>query len=271
MRKALFIAALALLVSACQKASNVVIDNSRVVDSRLVFFSGDSVDIAHYINQYSSQLVLSDSFRVNVSYPASFNYLQITVKNDSGNMIASDRFSSIADSTVGGTITAIPPTVYVGDLTYTFTAFNQVGAPGNEVSAIVRLFNSENLPPIIDSVSAPDSVKIDSTHAILFTLYATASDPNGLNDIKTVYFDTFKPNGQPSTGNPFPMYDDGGASGNPADGDSVANDGIFTLTIQLPALDAPTPPALGTYVFKFYAEDRSGAVSKPFSHDITVY
>lgn len=271
MKKVLLIAALSLVVSACQKASNVIIDNSRVVNSSLRFFSGDSVDIAHYINQDSSQLVLSDSFRVDMSYPASFSYLEVTVKNDSGTLIAADRFNSIADSTVSGKVIVVPPTVYVGDLTYTFVAYNQVGAAGNEVSAILSLFNSENLPPIIDSVSAPDSVEIDSTHAILFYLYATASDPNGLNDIKRVYFDTFKPNGQPSTGNPFPMYDDGGASGNPADGDSVANDGIFTLIIQLPALDAPTPPALGTYVFKFYAEDRSGAVSKPFSHDIRVY
>ncbi len=271
MKKVLLLILLSLIVSACQKASNAVIDNSRLINPKLAYFSGDSVDIASYINNDSSQLVLTDSFSVNVDFPQGFSYLMVNVQNDSNNMIASNRYKTIVDSTISGTITFAPPSVYVGDLTYTFTPYNQIAEPGNSVSAIVKLYNSKNLPPIIDSVSAPDSIQVDSTHAILFDLYATASDPNGLNDIKYVYFDTFKPDGQPSTGNPFYMYDDGGASGNPADNDSVANDGIYTLRVQLPALDAPTPPALGTYVFKFYAEDRSGAISKPVSHDIKVY
>ena len=271
MKKVLIIIFLSLIVSACQKASNAVIDNSRFINPQLGYFSGDSVDIASYINNDSSQLVLTDSFRVSVDYPQGFSYLTVNVQNDSGNTIASDRYKTIVDSTVSGTITVAPPSVYVGNLTYTFTPYNQIAEPGNSVSTILKLYNSKNLPPVIDSVSAPDSLQIDSTHAILFYLYATANDPNGLNDIKHVYFDTFKPDGKASTGNPFYMYDDGGASGNPADGDSVANDGIYTLIVQLPALDAPTPPALGKYVFKFYAEDRSGAVSQPVSHDIEVY
>ncbi len=271
MKRVLLLILLSLFVSACQKASNAVIDNSRLINPQLTYFSGDSVDIASYINNDSSQLVLTDSFRVNVDYPQGFSYLMVNVQNDSNNTIASNRYKTIVDSTISGTITVAPPSVYVGDLTYTFTPYNQIAEPGNSVSAILRLYNSKNLPPMIDSVSVPDSIQVKDSTATLIYLYATASDPNGLNDIKYVYFDTYKPNGQASTGNPFYMYDDGGASGNPADGDSVANDGVYTLIVQLPALVAPTPPALGTYVFTFYAEDRSGAISKPVSHDIKVY
>ncbi len=271
MKRVFLLLCLSLIVGACQKADNIVIDSSRVVDPQLTYFNNDSVDIAQYINKPASQLVMSDSFQVVMSYPANFDYLQVSVQNDSGAAIATNSYTSIADSTVSGSITVVPPSVYVGDLTYKFTAYNRVGAPGNSVSSLVKLFNSKNRPPMLDSVSAPDSVMIDSTQAILFSLYATASDSDGLNDIKEVYFDTFKPNGNPSSGNPFLMYDDGGASGSPADGDSVANDGVYTLTIQLPPLIAPTPPALGDYTFKFYAMDRSGAVSNPVSHIIRVY
>ncbi len=271
MKKAFLIVCLSLTVAACQKADNVVIDTSQPVTVELSFFSGDSVDIAQYINKPAAQLVLRDSFNVVLSSPGNFNYLQVIVTNDSGTAIGSGQFSEITDSTVSGSVLITPTMVYVGDLTYTFTAYNKLAAPGNSVSRVLRLFNSQNHPPVIDSVSAPDSVKIDSTETTVFSLYATASDPDGLNDLKSVYFDTFKPNGAASSGNPFAMYDDGGASGNIADGDSVAHDGIYTLTIQLPPLSAPTPPALGTYTFKFYAVDRSGAVSAPVTHDIKVY
>jgi len=221
LRKILLAVVLSLTVSACQKASDIVIDNTAIVNPQLTYFSGDSVDIARYINNHSLQLQMSDSFRIVVSDPSAFSYIDVNVTNDSGSTIASDRFSAISDSTVGGVIYFVPQSVYVGDLTYTFTPYNQVGAAGNSISSIVRLYNSQNHPPVVDSVTAPDSVQVQDSSAILFTIYATASDPDGINDLKTVYFDTYKPDGSPSKGNPFPMYDDGGASGNPADADSA--------------------------------------------------
>lgn len=271
MKKVLLLIALSMALAACQKASDAVIDNSRPLTAQLTYFSGDSVDIASYINNSSATLVVSDSFQIGIDYPPSFGYIQVSVTNDSGETIATQRYSSISNSTVSGSILFSPPSVYVGDLTFSFTPYNLVGQPGNSVSSILPLYNSKNLPPVIQSVSAPDSVKVDSTDSVLVHLYAKASDPNGLNDIKWVYFDTFRPNGQASTGNPFYMFDDGGASGYIGDGDSVANDGTYTLIIQLPALDSPKPPDLGTYVFKFYAEDRTGAISKALTHDIKVY
>ncbi len=273
MKKFLILIGLSLAVSACQKASNTVIDNSRPLTAQLNYFSGDSVDIASYINNSSAQLIVSDSFQVGIDYPPSFGYLQVSVTNDSGETVASDRFSSISAGTVTGAVVFSPPSVYVGNLTFSFTPYNQVGQAGNAVSALLKLYNSKNHPPVIDSVIMQDSVQIQDSTQVAFLIYAVASDPDGIGDLKSVYFYSYKPDGSLSnSGNPISMFDDGGAAGQAlGDFDSVANDGIYTLAVRLPPLNAPTPPELGTYVFKFYAEDRSGAISKPVTHDIKVY
>lgn len=116
---------------------------------------------------------------------------------------------------------------------------------------------------VIENVSAPDSVQ---TGNVSLTLYATVQDPNGLNDIQRVYFTVTKPDGTPSTGNPFPMYDDGGSGSAAGDVNQTAGDGIYTLGINLSSSNP-----LGTYTFTFYAVTRSGITSSPVVHQITVY
>ena len=119
-----------------------------------------------------------------------------------------------------------------------------------------------NLPPAISDVQAPDTVTLANQDQAL-QLRVKATDPNGLEDIQRVIFNSFRPGGQPSSGNPFQMFDDGEQSG--ISGDQVKGDGIYSLRISLPA-----STQIGTYRFEFRAFDRLNEGSNTIVHNITV-
>ncbi|MEX1274964.1 MAG: hypothetical protein WEE20_03480 [Bacteroidota bacterium] len=119
-----------------------------------------------------------------------------------------------------------------------------------------------NLPPAISDVQAPDTVTLGNQNQAL-QLRVKATDPNGLEDIQRVIFNSFRPDGQPSSGNPFQMFDDGEQTG--ISGDQVKGDGIYSLRISLPA-----STQTGTYRFEFRAFDRLNEGSNTIVHSITV-
>ena len=137
---------------------------------------------------------------------------------------------------------------------------------GNRSPALVQTFQLasriENLPPRIVSVSAPDTVS--RAAALIFTIRTVAEDPNGLADLRRVFFNSFLPDGKPASGNPFFMRDDG-VIDNDGNGDRVANDGEYALVIAISRSNE-----LGLYRFDFQAEDRGGLVSEKVVHTITV-
>ncbi len=90
------------------------------------------------------------------------------------------------------------------------------------------------------------------------------TDPNGLGDIARVFFNSFFPDGTPSSGNPFLLRDDGQKDQNGL-GDAVANDGEYSLAIAI-----GNASQLGTFRFEFQAEDRGGLKSEIVVHRITV-
>jgi hypothetical protein len=114
-----------------------------------------------------------------------------------------------------------------------------------------------NQPPVLSELTAPDTVSRRSSDAIILSVRAT--DPQGPADVRRVYFNSFKPDGTPGTGNPFPMFDDG------TNGDVTAGDGVYSRGIMISASNA-----LGNYRFDFQAEDLAGAVSEAATHVITV-
>jgi hypothetical protein len=117
-----------------------------------------------------------------------------------------------------------------------------------------------NDPPVLSDLTAPSTVSRQSSLPMLLTV--RVSDPQGPADIRRVYFNTTKPDGTPSAGNPFLMFDDG-ASG--MHGDTAAGDGVYSLAIYI------TPDSkLGIYRFEFFAEDMSRAQARPLVHMITV-
>ncbi|HSW55155.1 MAG TPA: hypothetical protein VLH59_08700, partial [Ignavibacteriaceae bacterium] len=83
----------------------------------------------------------------------------------------------------------------------------------------------DNLPPFISNLVAPSSVTIgNDTTFIQLTLDVT--DPNGLNDVLFVWFDSYLPNGNPSSQNPIALFDDG-VNG----GDLTAGDGTYSRIV----------------------------------------
>lgn len=119
-----------------------------------------------------------------------------------------------------------------------------------------------NVPPVIQSISAPDTISRTTTGP--FVLRVQVSDPNGQADIARVFFNTFLPDGSPSSGNPFFMRDDGVVDNNGL-GDTTANDGEYALPINISASNAT-----GTYRFEFQAEDQAGLLSEKAVHNIVV-
>jgi hypothetical protein len=143
-----------------------------------------------------------------------------------------------------------------GTYSLRFEATDREGLKSSPVVVQIRVVR-ENAPPVLSNISAPDSVSRLSTPPFLISIRAT--DPQGLEDVKRVYFNTTKPDGSPSTGNPIYLFDDG------TQGDRIAGDGIFSRTVQIgPENDK------GIYRFDFFAEDQSGTVSQPLTHNITV-
>ena len=143
-----------------------------------------------------------------------------------------------------------------GDHAIRFQATDRGGLASEAVvmGFYVKIIND---PPVLSDLTAPDTVSRSSTGS--FLLAVRADDPQGLDDIAGVFFNTTKPDGNPSSGNPFQMKDDG------SDGDAVPGDGIFSLMVTItPQNDT------GAYRFDFFAKDRLEAFSDTLTHTITV-
>jgi hypothetical protein len=122
---------------------------------------------------------------------------------------------------------------------------------------------SVNHPPEITWLSVPDSLQLpasaDSLAAAL--LRAEVVDPDGAGDISSVYFYSQKPDGSlAGGGSPIPLNDNGEL------GDEAAHDGIYSTGIKLSSNNQT-----GTYVFTFYAKDKSGTLSEAMADSIEVY
>ncbi len=146
--------------------------------------------------------------------------------------------------------------------TYSVKYFIQDNADNTSLAA-VQYFDYKNgqfnQPPVISYLNAPDSVTVTKPTNISMTLHA--SDPNGLSDIDSVYFITYKPDGT-TNGKHFYMHDDGNTA---LDGDVTAGDGIYSIIISV-----NTQNPKGIYRFVFQAVDRSGAKSNTISHNINI-
>jgi hypothetical protein len=114
----------------------------------------------------------------------------------------------------------------------------------------------ENEPPDLSNAGVPDTLNLPPSGDVRVEITVKVKDPQSLADIDSVYFNSYLPNGNPATSNPFLMYDNG-LPYDPFDpvavGDAVAGDGIYTLSIFLPYNTNP-----GQYRFEFFARDKVG-------------
>lgn len=194
------------------------------------------------------------------------NYLSIVASGylyDNG----STGDSIVGDGVYTSDVSFKIPRVLVGLFSFKVMAEDRYELFSNELHLgfnIKRL----NVPPVISDLSAPDTV-ILSDQVTTILLRVNATDPNGLRDIQRVFFNSFKPDGTPSSGNPFRMYDDGSESiifpPSGRSGDEIKGDGIFSLQISL----LPTN-LLGSYRFEFQAKDFKESASNIIVHTITV-
>ncbi len=169
-----------------------------------------------------------------------------------GDVLAGDGIYSIAADLRSSATSA-------GTYLARFEARDSKGEKSNPLVVTTTVAGVNN-PPVLSDLTAPGTVSRQSSLPMLLSV--RVADPQGLVDIKRVYFNTTKPDGTPSSGNPFLMYDDG-ASG--PHGDLTAGDGVYSLEIHI------TPQnALGLYRFEFFAEDMSGAQAESLVQLITV-
>lgn len=144
------------------------------------------------------------------------------------------------------------------DYTFKFIAVDRNGLQSVHVQKTIKV-NRPNDAPILSNLVAPDQVTLPAEGDINILLTVKVDDAQGDADIEKVWFDTIKPDGNPSSGNPFAMYDDGLSE------DITARDGVYSLKIYMTSTNDP-----GTYTFNFQSQDRSGAKSNIISHELTV-
>ena len=141
-------------------------------------------------------------------------------------------------------------------------AFDEKGAGSPSLYKSIPWGKVEiGLPPVISDLNAPDTLTLpeDSLHVVTFVLSLRADDPDNPNDVKEVFFNTYKPDGTISKSSPLQMYDNG------TSGDAVAEDQIYSLRVYLVYNND-----VGDYRFEFQAKDYSDLLSNKITHIITV-
>ncbi len=124
---------------------------------------------------------------------------------------------------------------------------------------------SANSAPVISDVIMPDSVTVAASDTVAMIISVAVSDSNGLSDISSVYFVTYRPNGTTS-GDKFTLYDDGPNPDITKDhGDAVAGDGRYSTGISVTSNNAK-----GEYTFEFRARDKGSKLSNIIHHKILI-
>lgn len=137
---------------------------------------------------------------------------------------------------------------------------NGVSAAVLQTLRITRVRLANNTIPVLSEPNVPATISRTATpNTHLLSVKADDADAICDDAITRVFFNSFLPNGSAATGNPFNMRDDG------KEGDAIANDGRYSLTIQITA-----QVATGTYRFEFQAQDRNGGLSEKLIRTINV-
>ena len=137
-------------------------------------------------------------------------------------------------------------------------AQDQSDLMSNSLIASVAI-GRNNLPPHLSNLSAPDTLHRPASGRTPVFFAVSASDPDCESDIVKVFFRSIN---STSPNFEFQLYDDGNKSGS---GDSVASDGRYSLVIPI-----DSTATLGTKEFRFWARDKSGALSDSLARFITI-
>ncbi|MCU0452082.1 MAG: hypothetical protein MUE68_00315 [Bacteroidetes bacterium] len=176
--------------------------------------------------------------------------------NDGG--VAPDLLSG--DGTFSGYVRLSITRVEIGSWSARVAATG-VNGMRSTIAVIPLTVVRNNRPPIMSSLVADATISASDPQPLML-LQIKAVDPDGPSDILRVYFNSYRPNGLPASGNPFLMFDDGNSAG--ISGDALARDSVYSLRVQFGG--APT----GTYRFEFRAIDRSSDSSNIVIHRVEV-
>jgi hypothetical protein len=264
-----FLAAAVLLMAACSDDSTVVdstLNESAILltDLQLSHYTvdTDTVDVkAGQTKSADDPVVIPFTLRVRVSGATRVGSLRYEIRLDGKTpLLASGVLQPASQSDVWEAAVRFDrKRGDVGDYRIDVFGWDDTGHGANTANAKLRvLFGSR--PPEIRSINAPDTVDLQP-ETVVFTMSAEVYDPSGQADIRQVFFNSFLPDGRPSSGNPFTMRDDG----QPGSGDAVAGDGLYSIKVQMP----PDTPK-GEYRFEFRALDYSSLSSNVVIHKLTV-
>jgi hypothetical protein len=177
----------------------------------------------------------------------------------SGQRIADDLFIPSLDATPDTAEISFPVTAKIirsdiGKFIFETSAITETGLSSNSRLATVDLIRT-NSPPIILAVTAPDTLELpDPVNGEpvdkLFEISVSADDPDGTDDVTSVFFYSYNPAGQKSTA-PFYL--------------KQRESGLFVDTLRVNSNNAK-----GTYRFEFQALDRSNTASDTLNHYITL-
>ena len=134
--------------------------------------------------------------------------------------------------------------------------------PDNELTQVAigefKYDNGQaNVAPVISNLVIPDTIARGTN----FVFSVKVFDLNGMNDIQSVYFDLYRPDGSIVSEGPFAMHDDGDAGF----GDATAGDGIYSFKNSF-----GTTAQTGEWKFVFQAKDRSNSLSNTIDHYMLV-
>ncbi len=269
--KRVFIILIAIFVYACKDSDSSFIDvnfsNPPVVKSLKIEPERVNLDTIITGDEKNPEDTLNISFKLTATVIDKDGQMDISKTNYQilnplkGITLKSGELNRINDSTFYGEPSFKIKRKESGIYLIKVFAIDKVGFTGNEVYFNFELYRG-NRPPVISELNAPDTVFLQS-QTVLIKMTIRATDPDGDSDIKSVQFNSFKPDGSPSSGNPFKMYDDGNASG--ISGDDKAGDGIYSIIIQL-----PPNTQKGRYRFEFQAIDKANETSNIITHFLTV-
>jgi hypothetical protein len=146
----------------------------------------------------------------------------------------------------------------VGQYTIQIQASGDEGMTSNILALPVSIISSNNNPPVISQLIAPDSVFLPTGGSPNYMKISVAvADSDGLESITSVSVTSYRPDG--SIVGTLPLFDDGSANVlslfNMPSGDDIAGDGRYTLKIPV------TTTLFPYYDFVFSAKDKMGAIS----------
>ncbi len=193
------------------------------------------------------------------------------IKNEDGSEEISDIIlmntnNSTIKKTYSGEFT-FDENLLSGNYEIDFFVEDNVNPNGNNIKKVgIKKFKyyseAANLPPIISELNMPSHINTKSNFAFSIRI----NDPNGMNDIDSVYYQVKDPSGNLRRNSKniskFPMFDDGKTAVN---GDQIEKDGIYTVLLNF-----PDDSELGNWEFMFNAVDKSGLISNTINFSLKV-